>query len=652
MPSIVAAVSAAYSAVTATVIGKALVQLGVSVALSLLAQALAPRPNQKQQLSIPNSRPPKRFVYGRFRTVGTPAPWRVRKRVLYGCIILNSRPSAGGDVKIFMDKRACFGGSAAPSDVFDFNIGALLDPVQDFKAFPSASNARPRVWIGLGTQTAPPQQILDEVGPGGTELAVGQDPLFETTDGWTGLTVMWVRLDAGPADDRQKRWRAVPPEFEVEMDWSLVYDPRDNGQDPDDPDTWTFSNNQALVYLDGLRQNPIRQYPLRQIHLPSIIEAADVADEDVDLYHASVDANVWTDPDLRLKEPRYTANGILVWAAGELADQLSPIAQAGASEIVRIGGQVGLAAGEYRPPILTVTDIIQSGGIDYQRYKPGRELPRFVKGGYVSPARDWQEAELTPLTVAGASGGVGDDGILEVFMPFVTSATQAMRIQQIIARQLSRQKTLSVTLWPEAVNLASGATIATNFAVPFSRLNGEWTVVAANPGVWTSEMDEEIAVRVPVSLRQNDAQVWTWVPETDEQVVVNTAFDPTRLDTSVPGNLTVQTGDGFSTPTQARLFITFDPVPGADYYEISVREDGGEYEITVERTENTAVSVNVDAGVIYDVRVVAIKFIRTPLSDQNRSDPAEVFGTLAAFGAEAAPDFEPVIAGGPLGRSP
>ena len=190
------------------------VRLGISLVLSALAAALAPKPkapDQKRELQLPMSRPPKRFVYGRNRTYGSPAPWRVKGAILYGCIIMNSRPSHGGTINLFMDKRACTVTSGA---IFDFSgNGAILGTIEDFPTFGAGNLGNPRVWIGLGGQTAPPAVFTTEA-----------SEFFQATDGWRGCTVIWVRLDAGANAQRGDRWRAAPPEFEVEMDWSLVWD--------------------------------------------------------------------------------------------------------------------------------------------------------------------------------------------------------------------------------------------------------------------------------------------------------------------------------------------------------------------------------------------------------------------------------------------
>jgi hypothetical protein len=592
-------------------------QLAASVLLTLLAQLLTPKPRapeQKRELQIPRSRPPKRFAYGRNRIYGSPAPWRVKGEVLYGCLILNSRPSAIGTFELFMDKRVC---TITTGDAFSFSgNGAILGDIEDFPTFGTTDLKNPRVWIGRGDQTTPPQVFLDEA-----------PEFFEATDGWQGCTVMWVRLAAGVNTQRADRWRAAPPEFEIEADWSYVWDPRESSHDPDDPDTWTFSRNQALILLDSLRENPIRRYPLSQIHLPSFTEAANVADEQVKLHFASIEAE--TD----VFEARYEANGLIIWTGGELIDQVSPIAEAGGGDIVRIGGRVGYAAGEYRAPMFTITDFVEDGGIEYQVLKPGRELPVYVKGVYIAPERDWQEADLTPIEVEGAGDtGVGDEGVFEMRLNFVTSATQAMRIQQITARKFAAQRTLSVTLMPEAIDVVAGATVEASLPAGFERLNGEWMVISANPALWLSEIqqdgEQKLAMRIPVSLRQTSESIYEWVPETDEQEIFLELFSAGRQTFGAPQNLVVTTGPGVSVPEEARLRVDFDAVANADYYEIQPRVVFLQTYAFFSRTESTQNNIiSVLAGETYDVRVRAVS---NQIGGELRySEYAEATGTLA-----------------------
>ena len=539
------------TALTATATGTFLLNLATAVILSLVSAALAPKPKQpnlKREIAQPQSRQPYRFVYGRNRIFGSPLPLRVKDDILYGCLLLNSRPSEG-NFALYVDKRPAtmFG------DPYDFTGTGGELVIEDFEDFDDPIN-RPRVWFSRGDKTTPPDTLVSEA-----------PEFFTSADGWQGRTVMWFRFRAGSTSLRQSRWPAVPPQIEVEGDWSKVWDPRDIAQDPDDPDTWTFSDNQALCLLDALRQNPIRRYTADTLHLPSFIEGANVADQEVPLFYATNAnaADITVTPGsgilgfgaapggalagetFQQTELRYRVSGFLVWDGGELLDQIAPLVIAGGGDLVRIGGRLGYAAGAYRAPSYTITDFIDEGGIDLRTLAPGRDLPRAVRASYINPLRDWQEAEVPELAVVGGQG-IGDEGIRELDCAFVTSPTQAMRLQQIEARKLALQRRLSLVLWPDAFNVVAGATVEINLPAPLTRLNGLWQVQSANPGLWASD-DGGVAMRVPVSLRQITEAVYDWTPSTDEFAVYYDNFDPTRavfVDSSLalPTDLTAVAG--------------------------------------------------------------------------------------------------------------
>ena len=128
------------------------IQLAASAALSAASvafQDVPKTPALKRELGRPNSLPPVRHVYGRYRVYGSPAPFRVRGNRLYGCLILNSRPSSGGLIQVAVDKRP---------------ITPLGDPLNFAGPGAVATTGRLadhfRYWIGLGDQTSPPAQIL------------------------------------------------------------------------------------------------------------------------------------------------------------------------------------------------------------------------------------------------------------------------------------------------------------------------------------------------------------------------------------------------------------------------------------------------------------------------------------------------------------
>jgi len=186
-----------------------------------------------------------------------------------------------------------------------------------------------------------------------------------------------------------------------------------------------------------------------------------------------------------------------------------------------------------------------------------------------------------------------------------------MRIQKITARKFAAQKTLSVTLWPEALDVPAGATLQMDLPQGFSRLNGEWMVMSANPAIWVSEMDEseeaQIALRIPVTLRQTSASIYEWIPEQDEQEVFSVDFSPSRPPFPAPENLTVQSGAAVSPTFEAVLRVDFDPVDSADDYEIFLRVSGQTYALATTVTDTSNIILRVTAGEFYDVQVRAVK---------------------------------------------
>jgi hypothetical protein len=535
-------------ATTVGILGGAL-QLGASALLSaLLNRRRTPGQQEiKRELSLPQSRPPKRFAYGRTRVAGTPAPIRVKGRYLYMCIILNSRPSAGGVVKITFDGRAS---EFVAGDLYDFEgSGARLE----IDGYPPHVGDQffPHAWLGLGDQTGPPDEILADL----------PDDLL-ATDGWRGLTVLWLRLESGETERRFDRWPRTPPEVEVEMDWSRVWDMRDETQDPDDPDTWEWSNNQALCLLDAILNNPIRRRPRALVDVDSFADAADVADETVPRHYAGGSV------------PRYTANGLLVWRDAELMDQVAPLADAGGGDLVQSGGVLGYVPPVAKAPTYTITDVLE-GEFEFTRLVPGSDLPVAVRASYVAPDRDWQDAELPALAVGAGSPATIDDGTLDLPLAFVTEPTQAMRLQKIARNRIAAQKRLTLLLPPDAIQLTGGDMVA--WGIPeLPKCAGNWRVRTINPNIWLQ--GEGVAMRCPVELAEEPAALDAWTPATDEFELATEEYTPPAPVRVAPDDLSATTGPGVVSGGVPRIRFSFEPVTGNVVgYEWQWRQTAGEY---------------------------------------------------------------------------
>lgn len=528
--------------------------MAISYAASSLFRPSSPRVKPTEvirELSQPSSRPPYRYAYGRFRVYGTPAPFRSKGNILYGCLILNSRPSEGGSIKIYIDKREL---ESTAGDIFDFAgpglKGQLPSPAEDF-----SEATKPRFWLGLGDQTSPPDDILSEA-----------SEYFQSSDGWQGRTVLWVALNAGETEARINRWPRVPPDIEVEMDWSKVWDPRDVAQDPDDPETWEFSNNHSLILLDALRQNPIREFKRDNLLLQSFIDAANECDVLVSKKDLS-------------QEKRYTANGVIIWDGREIEEQLQPLVDSAAATLVRSGGRLGYLPGVWRAPDETITDLLQDSGIDYQRLVPGRDLPLGVVVAYVNPDRDWREAELPVYQVPGAAPFEGNAGTVNIKIPFCTSPTQAMRIQKIAAQKIGGQKKLQCTLPPQYFHLMAGCVVTFNLPT-FTHLNGTWEMTRVNPGLSLAEPEGGVALRVPVTLEEIQESFFAWDPATEEVDLATEVFVPTTPPINPISNLQAASGSEHSLAGQPRIKFWFDPSDSGSVvqYEWQWRQVGEPYQ--------------------------------------------------------------------------
>lgn len=599
--------SAAQAAWIVNTVGTALISQGVG-------SLVGGRGSQRQQdiireLQIPNGLPSYRFVYGEGRAPGTPAPVRVRGKYIYACYILNSRPSAG-PFTLYLDKRVVL----TTGDPYDF-AGNGAQATQN----PFATNDAVHVqyWISRGDKTSPPSLFLGQA-----------SDLFSSTDGWQGLTVLWIRMDAGNNDTRAERWPATPPEVMVDGRWSLVWDMRDPTQDADDPATWKWSANQALCTLDALRTNPMRPYADEYLWLETFEWAADVADQPVPVKAGGT-------------IPRYEVNGVVVFSPGvELEDQVQPIAMAGASRFVRVGGKLGLVPGIYSPPVMTLTEYLADAPLAFTRYRPGDDLVTSVSATYVSPDREYEDAETPNFNLPGAlieDGGQGRHGRFDLRL--VTDYRQAERVAKILGLRTRMQKAVNGAFPPKAFDLVGGSTVELDLPAPYLARNGVYEVEEANPSLDLLGTDGGVAMRVGLKLRETTPEVYAWNPSTDEMDVATEGFDPTIPVVMPPGeidlisNATTVIVSGGAPVARVRFAFLRSMSPSAVGYEWQFRttatwQSGGFIDGNVQDDDGDVFGYVIPAvlGLDYWVRV------RT-LSGRGSSEWVEAGPIVASDGA-------------------
>jgi hypothetical protein len=512
------------TAATATIIASVAVSLVsalASFALSALFRPGAPRqPELIRDLARPQSLPPYRFAYGRARVSGSPAPVLVKGRILCMCIIVNSRPSDAVEA-VYLDKRLVeYTGD--PTDFAAEGGAVITNPVFAGSLFDAFGNGQNKFWVGLGDQIAPPAALLSEF----------SDELL-ATDGWQGRTVIWLRLNAGPNERRAETWPRTPPEVEVLLRGCRVWNPLDNTQDPDDEATWAWEQNRALCLLDALRQNPVRPYPLAQIHLPS--------------FRAAITSDAALVAKIGGTEPRYTANGVLIWTDRELEDQVAPLVDAGGSRLVRIGGQLGLSEGVWVAPTVAIRDVLDEG-LEFERWRPGRDLATTIAATYLAPDRDWQMAAVPLYQVPGAQAADGGvEVVRDLALPMVTSPTQAQRLTKIAAFRNRSQRRIRCVVPPEYLNLVAGVNVEVVLPAPYAVMNGAYEVVAMQPRL-IPEGDDAVAASAQIELLEASSTIFFWDAATEERAIAaGEAVQAQAPPLAAPVDLVLVPGESFAT---------------------------------------------------------------------------------------------------------
>lgn len=584
-----AGVTVGVATAIATAVGKLVVGAVVSLVSSALTRRRTPgREELKRELSTPTERPPFRHVHGETRAIGSLVSWPVSDNILWGCWLLNSRPSDMSGLSLILDERIV----EHTGDPFDFDdlngATATNDPFIDHVNF----------WVQRGDQVSPPQRFLNDMPYDETDHPEG----YKSTDGWQGRTVLWMRLDAGSNDDRQSRWPSVPPLVEMDAKWSKVYDMREASHDINDPDTWEPTDNQGLILLDVLLNNPVRTYQTLNLNMESYEWAADVADESVTLKSGGT-------------ERRYRAAGTVVFSEGvELEDMLEPVLIAGASKLTRIGGKLGVIPATPKTPVDTITTVVDSLKVDWLR--PSKELPTRILGSYISSARGYEDADLPPFEIPGAQaadGGVRKTRSLKLMM--VESPTQAQRLVKIAAYDARRQKMISTTLPPENINLISGSEATVAFPTEYDAINSNYEIISITPQIDVTA--DGVTLKSNVEMLIVDDTGLSWVPATDEVDIYDEFFDLGDDGIEPPASI-FPTIDEFDTggTIVPRIRFSFGPSPtsSVSLYEWQSRLTGEVWEAgatidaeTVDVTGDVfAYFSAISSTDLYDIRVRAI----------------------------------------------
>lgn len=199
-----------------------------------------------------------------------------------------------------------------------------------------------------------------------------------------GLTYAVIKANGTPLEDFAEVYKAGIPSYRAVAKMSWVWDPRVSGQDPDDPETWAWSDNAALIIMDYLWSPDGMRLPRSMIDLgiDRWIAVANCCDDLVPLLNGGTEKRYRLSGEYDFTEPPKNV----------LARMLLPI---DGRLHLRADGAIILDIGEFCEPAITITDedILS---YDMRRGPSKIDLKNEIRATYAAPGFDYEQQEADP----------------------------------------------------------------------------------------------------------------------------------------------------------------------------------------------------------------------------------------------------------------
>ena len=382
-----------------------------------------------------------------------------------------------------------------------------------------------------GSQTAAPYNLLQE-----SELT-GANALTANFIG-NGIAYLYVRYEY----DANVFANGVPLITAI-VKGKKVYDPRTSST--------AYSNNAALCMRDFITS----EYGLNDSAIDDVVfsAAANESDEDVTLSAGGT-------------EKRYTINGI-VKASSPIGDVLGKMSTACAGTLFWGSGYWKLKVGAYTAPVKTLTLDDLRGPINLSTRTTMRDSFNGVTGTFNDAEADFITADYPSIksTVFKAEDG-GDELLLDLSLPFTTSAATAQRIAKMTLYRSREQMAISADFGLEAFNIEVGDIIAfTNARYGFDEK--EFEVIG-----WKFASNQDAGdLRVNLTLQETSEAAFSWT-STETEIIGNNTNLPDPYAGLIVQNLTAIAGgrtQGDGTFINSAI-LSWDAADSAfvEYYDI------------------------------------------------------------------------------------
>lgn len=551
--------------------------IATTLVTSWLTRALAPKPDFGSAGLLVNNRSaiaPHDFVYGEVRKGGIVTFMETtgaKNKYLHQIIVLAGHELNNiGDIYI-NDKVANI-----DSDGFVSTAGTGDEEVN--------YDNKIRIYYHLGAQTSTttPFSNVSDKNLSNTLLAeselTGDDALDSNFVG-KGLAYFYVRYEY-----KSKRFPNGLPIITAKVQGKKVYDPRNQ--------TTAYSTNAALCVRDFITS----AYGLNDSNVDDTTfqAAANICDEDV---------NLNTDP--VTTENRYTINGV-IQADRPIGNILLDMMTACAGNLFWGAGAWKLVVGEYSAPVKTLTLDDLRGPISLNTRTTMRDNFNAVGGTFIDANQDFITADYPRLvSEAFKDEDGGEEVVLDLPLPFTTSAATAQRIAKMTLFRGREQMTLSADFGLEAFEVEVGDIIAfTNERYGFNEK--EFEVVG-----WRLAANQDAGdLRVNLTLRETSEAAFDWDAEESDIISNNTTLPNPFLGIDVTG-LSVTTGAGVVQGDGTfvnSLVASWTAATSAfvDYYEVEWGKTSSSNKTVFTTSDTSTVISPVVDSVQYTVRVRSV----------------------------------------------
>jgi hypothetical protein len=276
--------------------------------------------------------------------------------------------------------------------------------------------------------------------------------VFPSTFRGRGIAYAAMTFDWGDG----KLYRG-PPLMTFIIKGKKCYDPRldsSPGADPTNAAYAVLTENPALGWADYAMADYGGVTPSANIDWASVVAAADICDELVDIPGATT-------------QKRYTFNARIALPVDPDWRQNAKLFIDGMlGRMVYRNGKWFIYAGAWEDASYTIEkeDWLEIGRIKTVAPRDGGRW-NTVRCWYVDPVRNWQRVECYPRRNATYKSADGAEEIaLEMEQPGCTSEYEAQRKAELLLRQSRNQIAMSGKLPPRFRKMATGEVVALNFA--------------------------------------------------------------------------------------------------------------------------------------------------------------------------------------------